>query len=67
MDGSTIPVLCILDEKYHEKGNDGCTCIDYELPRIGEIEEWAGYCPGEDNGQGQEEGAGRTGLLGRES
>jgi len=28
------PFLCFLDEKNHEKGYDGITSVDDELPRI---------------------------------
>ena len=34
MQRRAIAVLCILDKKHHEKCDDGCARIDYELPNI---------------------------------
>lgn len=36
-----VPILGVLDEHYKEESEDGGSCINEELPSIGEIEEWA--------------------------
>lgn len=33
--GSRVAVLCVLDQKYHEEGNNSGARIDDELPRVG--------------------------------
>src|SRR5262249_16743365 len=35
VDGSRIPVLRVLDEKHHEKGDDGGGRVNDELPCVG--------------------------------
>ena len=40
-----IPILCILNEEYHEKSNDGCAGIDDKLPSIAKMEDRTCDCP----------------------
>ena len=61
-------VLRALNEKDHEKGDDGRTGVDDELPGVGETEHRAGNQPAENHGHGQREGpraaSGRGGAAG---
>ena len=45
----SIAVLCVLNEKYHQKRDDGRPGIDNELPGIGEMKSRAGESPGDDD------------------
>jgi hypothetical protein len=60
VDRLCIPVLSVLYEEHHEKGDDGCACIDNELPGIGEVEDRAAACPRNDDENRTEEGPLRT-------
>lgn len=54
LDGQSIPVLGVLDEEDHQKGDDGRAGIDHELPSVAEVEKRAGNDPDDDNGDRQE-------------
>lgn len=58
--GQGIPVLGLLDDEYHEEGNNGSACVDDQLPGIGEFEYWAGNCPDYNGQQGDDECARST-------
>jgi hypothetical protein len=45
VNGPGIAVLCVLDEKHHQKGHDRCASINDQLPGVGKVEEWAGDTP----------------------
>ena len=70
--GQCIPVLGVLDEEDHQKGDDGRAGIDHELPSVAEVEKRAGNDPDDDNGDRQEKCDGivqsilsRVGELGK--
>ncbi len=50
VDGASIPVLCVLNEENHEEGDDHCTCIDDQLPRIGIAKDRTGRRSHQDDG-----------------
>jgi hypothetical protein len=50
IDGSGVPVLGILNEKYHEKRDDSGSGIDHQLPRVGIMKEGPGCRPNQNNG-----------------
>ena len=54
LDGQSIPVLGVLDEEDHQKGDDGRAGIDHELPSVAEVEKRAGNDLDDDNGDRQE-------------
>jgi hypothetical protein len=45
VNGPGISVLCVLDEKHHQKGHDRCASINDQLPGVGKVEDWAGNGP----------------------
>src|SRR4029078_4473182 len=45
LQGNRVLVLCLLNDKYHQKSNDGGTCINNELPGIRIMENGTGYSP----------------------
>jgi hypothetical protein len=49
MNGSGIAVLCVLDEKYHQKGHNRCASVNDQLPGVGKVEDWAGNGPDQDD------------------
>ena len=54
-----VPVLRVLDQEHHEKGDDRRAGIDDELPRIGKVEDGSGDGPPEDDQNREDEGPGR--------
>ena len=51
INGFRVTVLRVLDEEYHEEGDDGCASIDNELPGVREVRCRAGQPPnGNDDG-----------------
>ena len=50
-----IPVLRVLDQKNHKKGDDGRTRIDDELPGVAETEHRSGRGPDDDHHTGDKE------------
>ena len=54
LDGQSIPVLGVLDEEDHQKGDDGRAGIDHELPSVAEVEKRAGNDLDDGNGDRQE-------------
>jgi len=44
-----VAILRILDQKYHEKGNDGRACIDDQLPRIRILKNGSRYGPNDNH------------------
>jgi len=53
---SAVPVLRILNQEHHEKGNDGRAGVDDELPRIRESEKGASKGPDHYDGRGEDKG-----------
>jgi hypothetical protein len=53
--GFSVPVLRVLDEKYDEKSNDGSAGIYDELPGIREMEEWPAHGPQYQHNHGKQE------------
>jgi len=47
--GLRISVLGILNQKNHQKCDDGCTRIYHQLPRIAEVENGASHDPNGDD------------------
>ena len=37
MNGRSISVLRVLNDEDHQERNDGCACVDNELPCVGEV------------------------------
>ena len=70
-----VAVLCVLDEEDHQEGDNRCTGIDDQLPRIGEVEQRPGHspyqnnedcdheCPGRTSGSGDDGGEPAKGVL----
>ena len=56
INGAGIAVLRVLDEKDHEKCDDGRACVDDELPGIGIVVDGARNRPDDDDADGDEEG-----------
>src|SRR5262245_5232016 len=52
-----IAVLSVLNDENHQKGDDRRARVDDELPGVREVENRAEYCPDNDAGQGEQEGA----------
>src|SRR5580765_1819935 len=46
-----ILVLSSLNQKYHQKGDNGGARVYHELPRVGKVEHRAGDCPDYEYGQ----------------
>jgi len=49
LDGRTIAVLRILNQKDHQEGNDGRSGVDHELPSVGVAKQRAGKRPDKDD------------------
>ena len=49
VNGSGIAVLRVLDEKYHQKGDNRRASIDDQLPGVGKVEDGAGSGPDQDD------------------
>lgn len=39
LDGFSVSVLCVLNQKHHQKGHDGGACIDDQLPSVAEVKQ----------------------------
>ena len=69
MNGFCIAVLRVLNEKHHQKCDDGRAGINDELPGIGKMKHRAGYSPDNDNDDRDRERPGSAqngGRLARE-
>src|SRR5262245_14679214 len=44
-----VPVLCALDKKHHQKRNNSCARVYYQLPCIAKAEYWPCDCPHHDD------------------
>jgi hypothetical protein len=66
-----VAVLGVLDEKDHQKRNNGCARINDELPCVREMKRWSSECPNDDddNGAGKGPGAAQNngGLAGEDA
>src|SRR5438132_3738877 len=47
-----VTILRVLDQKYHEKCDDGRGRVDDELPRVGKVKGWTRQDPDEDSKHG---------------
>ena len=56
VDGASIAVLSVLDEEDHEEGDDSGSCVDDELPGIGEVKHGASDGPDNDDQSGAGKG-----------
>ena len=45
LQGFRVSILRVLNKKDHQKGDDRCSCVNDELPRIAKAEQWAGNAP----------------------
>src|SRR6266542_1930118 len=43
--GLGVAVLCVLNKKHHQEGNDRGGCVDDKLPGIGKMERWPSKYP----------------------
>jgi hypothetical protein len=50
--GRIVTVLAILDQKHHQKCNDGSSRIDYQLPAIAIVKQRSGDSPKNHNANG---------------
>src|SRR5438067_1675476 len=60
----TVAVLAVLDQEYHQEGDDRRSGVDDQLPRIGIMEDGPGRRPDEDHADGEAEGQRMTGPGG---
>lgn len=60
-----IAVLRVLNNKYHQKGDDGGACVDNELPCIGKMKDGAGREPDRDNDKRDDKSPGAAKRDGR--
>src|SRR5260221_11011505 len=60
VDRFRVAVLGVLDQEDHQESDDGGAGVDDELPRVGEMEDWAGGGPDDDDQYRQEECPFRT-------
>jgi hypothetical protein len=49
VNGPGIAILCVLDEKHHEKCHNRSASINDQLPGVGKVEDWAGNGPDQDD------------------
>ena len=56
LNGCSIAVLGVLDQKHHQEGNDSRSSIDDELPRVRELEERATQRPKDNGDNAQKKG-----------
>jgi hypothetical protein len=54
--GSTVPILCVLDQEYHKERNDGRAGINDQLPGIAEPKQRAASSPNYDDDHGGSKG-----------
>jgi len=68
LNSSTVAILRILDEKDHQKSNDGRARVNDQLPCIGKPKQWTGDGPNDDDAGCQDESggtaSGQRGLIG---
>jgi hypothetical protein len=64
VDGLRIPVLRVLNEKYHEERDDGRARVDDQLPRVGKLKQWPSHTPDQDYQERQSKGANAARNLG---
>src|SRR4051812_44677277 len=64
LDRRGVPVLRILDQKHHQKSDDGCAGIDDKLPRVRETEHRTRNCPHNDYREGKGKDPGSTDFAG---
>jgi hypothetical protein len=66
LDGCTIPVLRVLDQKHHQEGDDGRAGVDDQLPGVRIVKDGPGNGPDHhDRGSGQKSGCSPGGLRDR--
>lgn len=56
----SIAILRVLDQKYHEEGDDRGRSVDHQLPGIGKMKHWSGENPDEDDKHGPDESPGAS-------
>src|SRR5215213_585039 len=54
--GSTVPILCVLDQEHHQERNDGRAGIYDQLPGIAEPKQRAASSPNYDDKHGSSKG-----------
>src|SRR5262249_37905944 len=59
-----IAILGVLDQKDHQKRDDGCAGVNHELPGIGIMKERTGRTPQYSNDEPSHEGTRRTYCFG---
>jgi hypothetical protein len=55
--GSTVPILCVLDQEYHQERNDCRAGIYGQLPDIAEPKQRAASSPNQDDKHGGSKGS----------
>ena len=65
MDGFRVLVLRLLDQKHHQKGNDGGSRVDHQLPGIRIMTHRAGDQPNQDGNDRDNERRRAAGGSGR--
>jgi len=60
-----ISILGVLNQKYHEEGDDGRGGVDDQLPSVGEVKRRAGEDPNEDDEHSAAKGPGAAKHGGR--
>ena len=63
LNGCTVPVLGVLNEKDHQKRYDGSAGVDDQLPRIGKMKQGARHGPSQHGEKRQHEHSGATGCA----
>src|SRR5262249_6750495 len=58
-----ITILSVLDYEHHQERQNGCCCVDDELPRIGIVERWASCEPYENQQERNDKGRRTTSLV----
>jgi len=62
--GRSIPILAVLDQKYHQESDDGGPGIDDQLPRVTPLEQRPAYAPCDYDCQGCDEHGRPSGHAG---
>src|SRR5579859_5697847 len=60
MNGNTVLVLTLLNQKHHEERDDGGAGVNHQLPAVRIVEQRAGYYPRYNNSDSQAECEGRA-------
>ena len=55
LNSGPVPILRVLNDEYHQKGDDCCTGVDDELPSVGEMKQRPGQCPCRNEQQSNDE------------